>query len=125
MTNNEPKIEAFSRDFNRWFTTQVATKEGVTLEVLPELVAIIYTRLRVWMLEDDARRLIREVVDAMEHSIAEGHIFMEMSDGTQVPYRSAEFYEDNPDARDMLIEMSWEMDKEHDFDQLLEDGNTE
>ncbi len=114
----EDFIARGAKAFNAWFNSTIATDPEAKIEILPELIAILYIRLRLWFEPEPARRIMDDIVFKIEALIENDELFYER-DGVEIPFRPAESFE-NDDERRFYVEASWGLSEE-DFDALLEE----
>ena len=119
--HEDEKVHTTAQSFNRWFSENVGQDE-TAFDSVVELISILYLRLRLWVQKHAARQLIMDVLGSLDEALEAGEIIIVLADGTGVTMRTAEYYDENPEARDMLIESSYVMTDENDWDisELLE-----
>lgn len=104
--------------FNKWFNTTIANDPDASVDILPELMAILYIRLRLWFDPAYAHQIMHNVIEQVEELIEAGTL-LHSRNGVEVPFRPAESFESEED-RQFYIDASWGL-SEDDFQRLLED----
>lgn len=99
MTDEKKAIIAeIATEFNNWFNDTVVQRSDVPLEVIPEIMSLLYCRLRIWFEREAAINLMTAVADHIEHLIDEKQLFIGM-DGEMMHFRAAEDFESDEDRQ--------------------------
>lgn len=85
---------------------------------IPDMMAVIYLRLRMYMTDEQAQSYIDQSMEVVERHIQEGKIQTMLPDGTPITYRPVE---EDDGANDLLKHAEYEVTDE-DLNRLLDDG---
>lgn len=96
---------ATAQKFEQWFNEHAATGE-LKMAAIPEIIGLIWTRLRQHMTLEEAHVAFHWIMEATETRLQTGNIEIQLKDGTRLPYMTAEDYEGREEMRDMLIAAS-------------------
>lgn len=105
MLSDHERTEQLSYEFQKWYTSMVHAKL-LTLDAFPEITAILWVHLRQHLPIEQAANLLRAGINHAEEQIKDGNIRLQLEDGSEYDYKTAEEYEGKEEMREMLIELS-------------------